>query len=56
MLVATVLTLLALIKNSDRIKILSENGGVMHSDFERLKRLRVKSIKENVSSKEERHR
>ena len=56
MLVATVLTLLALIKNSDRIKILSENGGIMHSELGRLKRLCIKSIKENVSSKEERHR
>jgi AGCS family alanine or glycine:cation symporter len=51
MLVATILSLSALIKNSDRIKTLSENGGVMHSDFGRLKRFRVNSIKENVSSR-----
>ena len=56
MLIATVLTLSALIKNSDRIKVLSENGGVMHSERGRLKRFRIKSIKESVSSKGERHR
>ena len=56
MLVATILSLSALIKNSDRIKSLSENGGVMHSECGRLKRLRVKSIKENVSLKDKRHR
>lgn len=53
MLVATVLTLLTLIKNSDRIKVLSENGGVVHSDRGRIRRFRVKTIKGNVSSKEE---
>ena len=56
MLVATILTVLALIKNSDRIIALSENGGVMNSEFVRLKRLRVKSIKGNVFWKDKRHR
>ena len=56
MLLATILSLSALIKNSDRIKTLSENGGVMHSECGRLRRFRVKSIKENVFWKDKRHR
>lgn len=42
MTIATVLTLFALIKNSDRIKFLSENGGVIYSDVSRIKSLRIK--------------
>ena len=56
MLVATILSLSALIKNSDRIKALSENGGVMHSGCGRFKHFRLKSIKENVFWKDNRHR
>ena len=39
---ATVLTLSALIKNSDRIVALSESGGVIDSDVCRIRRLRIK--------------
>lgn len=39
---ATVLTLSALIKNSDRIVTLSESGGVIDSDICRIRRLRIK--------------
>ena len=56
MLVATILSLSALIKNSDRIRALSENGGVMHSECGRLKRFRIRSIKGNESLKDKRHR
>ena len=42
MLFATVLTLSALIKNSDRIKALSESGGVIDSENIRLSRFRIK--------------
>lgn len=42
MLIATALTLSALIKNSDRIKALSESGGVIDSENIRLKRFRIK--------------
>ena len=50
---ATLLTLSALIKNSDRIKALSENGGVIDFDPGRL---RPKRIKGSVFSRGERHR
>lgn len=58
MLLATLLTLSALIKNSDRIIDLSESGGVIDSERIRLRRLRVKSIriKGNESSREARRR
>ena len=42
MTLATALTLCALIKNSDRIVHLSENGGVIDSDMGRLRTLRIK--------------
>ena len=42
MALATVLTLSALIKNSDRIVALSESGGVIDSDICRIRRLRIK--------------
>ena len=42
MLVATLVCLIALIKNSDRITYLSEIGGVLSSDRDRLKRLSIK--------------
>ena len=53
MALATVLTVSALIKNSDRVKALSENGGVIDSDGGRLRPFR---IKESVFSREEKHR
>ena len=56
MLIATLLTLFALIKSSDRIKELSELGGVLDSENGRLRRLRVKNIKGILSWKGEKHR
>ena len=56
MLISTVITLLVLIKNSDRIRYLSEIGGVICSDRIRVKRLRAKSIKGNGFSTGERRR
>ena len=56
MLIATLITLLTLIKISDRIRYLSEIGGVLHSESRRMKRLRAKIIKENVFSKGEQRR
>ena len=56
MLFASVLTLTALIKNSDRIRDLSESGGVVDTERGRLRRLRVKFIKGNGSSREARRR
>ena len=53
MLFATALTLFALIKNSDRIKALSESGGIIDSDKIRLKRFRIKG---NGFLKGEKHR
>lgn len=53
MAIATILTLSALIKNSDRIKHLSESGGVIDSDKGRIRPFRIKG---NVFSKGERHR
>ncbi len=53
MLIATLLTLAALIKNSDRVIALSECGGIILSEKRRLRRL---CIKENVFSKEEKDR
>jgi Na+/alanine symporter len=53
MAIATILTLSALIKNSDRIKHLSESGGVIDSDMGRIRPFRIKG---NVFSKGERHR
>jgi len=49
MAVITALTLLALIKNSDRIKALSERGGVIDGDLSRFRRPRIKG---NVFSRE----
>ena len=51
MLIATFLTLSALIKNSDRIKHLSESGGVVRSERGTIRRFRIKSIRESVFSK-----
>ena len=56
MLVATLLTLCALIKNSDRIRYLSEIGGVIDSQHGRIKHLRAKSIKGIGFSKGEKRR
>ena len=56
MLTATVLTICALMKNSDRIRDLSESGGVIDSERIRLRRLRIKAIRGSVSQKEHRHR
>ena len=42
MALATVLTLSALVKNSDRIKHLSEGGGVIDSDIVRIRPFRIK--------------
>ncbi len=42
MMLASVLTVSALIKNSDRIRALSESGGVIDSDITRLKPFRLK--------------
>ena len=53
MTVATVLTLTALIKNSDRVKALSESGGVIDSDSGRLRPFRIKG---SVFSKGEKRR
>ena len=50
-LVATILTLLALIKNSDRIRDLSELGGAMDSESGRLRRLRIRNITGILSSR-----
>lgn len=56
MLIASILTLLALIKSSDRIKALSELGGVIDSEAGRLSRFRIKNIKGILSWKGARHR
>ena len=53
MLLASSLALFALVKSSDRIRELSELGGVINSKNGRLRRLRVKNIKGILSSKEE---
>lgn len=53
MSIATILTLSALIKNSDRIKHLSENGGVIDSEKGRIRPFRIKG---SVFLKGERHR
>ncbi len=53
MFLATMLTLSALIKNSDRIKALSESGGIVDSEKIRLKRFRIKG---NGFLKGEKHR
>ena len=53
MCAATALTVVALIKNSDRIKHLSEIGGIIDSDSVRIKPF---GIKGNVFSKGERRR
>ena len=42
MTLATAMTLLALIKNSDRVKALSESGGVIDSDSGRIRPFRIK--------------
>lgn len=56
MLVATLITLCALIKSSDRILALSELGGVVDSKYGGLRRPRIKNIKGILSWKGERHR
>jgi AGCS family alanine or glycine:cation symporter len=56
MLVATALTLAALIKNSDRIKNLSELSGVIAPEHGMLRRLRIKGIKGSVFSREGKRR
>ena len=53
MAIATALTLTALIKNSDRVRTLSESGGVIDLNLKRLRPLRFKG---SVFSKGERHR
>lgn len=53
MALATALTLSALIKNSDRVKTLSESGGVIDSERGRLRPFRIKG---SVFSKGERRR
>ena len=53
MLIATVLTLSAVLKNSDRVRALSENGGVIDCDYSRL---RPRLIKGNVFSREAKRR
>ena len=56
MLIASILTLSALVKSSDRIKTLSELGGVIDSEAGRLSRLRIKNIKGILSWKGARRR
>lgn len=56
MLCATLLTVLVLIKNSDRLRRLSESGGVIDSEALRLRPFRKGHIKGNVFSREEKHR
>lgn len=56
MLVASILTLAALIKSSDRIRTLSELGGVIDSENGRLSRLRIGNIKGILSWKGEKRR
>ena len=56
MLLAGMLTLFAIVKSSDRIRELSELGGVINSETGRLRRLRVRGIKEILSRKERRRR
>ena len=53
MLLATLLTLSAIMKNSDRVKALSESGGVIDSDSGRLRPFRIKG---SVFSKGEKRR
>ena len=53
MALATVLTVSALIKNSDRVKALSENSGIIDTDYRRLRPFRIKG---SVFSKGERRR
>ena len=56
MLLASALTLFAIVKSSDRIRELSELGGVINSKNGRLRRLRVKNIKGILSWKGEKRR
>lgn len=56
MMIATLLTVAALIKNSDRIRYLSESGGVIDSERKLLKRFSIKGIKANVFLKGQRRR
>ena len=56
MLLASAPTLFAIVKSSDRIRELSELGGVINSENGRLRRLRVKNIKGILSWKGEKRR
>ena len=56
MLIAGMLTLFAIVKSSDRIRELSELGGVISFESGRLRRLRVKNIKGILSWKGEKRR